>query len=474
MAGQVKVAADEKHEVAKYHHTSWGWGRKEGPVGEVLAQRMFPWWLVYLITAVLPALVIFYGMGSSFSLASVLCYAVLAALFVMPVLACVAYVHCRLVAARTPLDQSVIKFQDRSFERAWKGRKVPVEALYEAYFNEKVDINGDLLAALYKRYDFADFVITASHFKFFLLQLIPELLTHSRVQDTSQVREHYDRGNDFYHSFLGETMIYTSGIFNDFEETLEQAQVNKLDLVMNKIHLKKGEKLLDIGCGWGTLTVHAASKYGADVTGVTLAKEQTEWANDKIKKAGVTKNARILCMDYRDIPKAKYNKITCLEMAEHVGVKLFQSFMRQVYDMLEDDGVFYLQIAGLRRSFQYEDLVWGLFMGKYVFPGADASCPLAWVIHQAEGAGFEVHGVETIGIHYSATIKRWYDNWQKNKDYIINKYGVHWFRKWSWFLAWSTIVAEQGSATCYQIVLHKNLRSFNRNRYIGERRRYDI
>lgn len=472
MAGQVGFDDDQKDPML--HRTSWGWGRTAPPIGEVLAQRMFPWYLVYALTAIIPAVLVFGVLGLAFTPLSVLIFAGLAALTLMPVLGLVVSLHCRLVAAKTPFDQKLIKFKDAAFAKAWTGKKIPIETLYEAYFNEQVDIEGDLLESLYKRYDYSRFVITLNHFKFFLFQLIPELLTHSRVQDTSQVRDHYDRGNDFYNAFLGDTMVYTSGIFNDFEETLEQAQNNKLDLIMNKIHLKKGEKLLDIGCGWGTLTVHAAKKFGADVTGVTLAKEQTEWANNQIQKAGVKQNARILCMDYRDIPRQKFNKITCVEMAEHVGIKYFQSFMRQVYDMLEDDGIFYLQIAGLRRPFQYEDLVWGLFMGKYVFPGADASCPLAWVIHQAEGAGFEVHTVETVGIHYSATIKRWYDNWQKNKDQIVKKYGVHWFRKWSWFLAWSTIIAEQGSATCYQIVLHKNTRAFNRNRFIGERIKYKI
>lgn len=150
--------------------------------------------------------------------------------------------------------------------------------------------------------------------------------------------------------------------------------------------------------------------------------------------------------------------------------------MRQVYDLLEDDGVFYLQIAGLRRAWQHEDLCWGLFMGKYVFPGADASCPLAWVIEQAEAAGFEIHTSETVGIHYSMTIKRWYDNWNKaeNKAAIIKKYGEHWWRKWAWFLGWSVISPEQGSASCYQIVMHKNTRNFDRKQYLHERSQYKI
>jgi cyclopropane fatty-acyl-phospholipid synthase-like methyltransferase len=182
-------------------------------------------------------------------------------------------------------------------------------------------------------------------------------------------------------------------------------------------------------------------------------------------------------MDYRDIPKGKYNIITSLEMAEHVGVRLFQSYLQQIYGMLEDDGMFFMQIAGLRRPWQYEDLVWGLFMGKYIFPGADASCPLGWVIEQAEAAGFEVHTVETIGVHYSATIKRWLDNWMlpENKAGVVKAYGEHWWRKWAWFLSWSSAISEQGSATCYQIVMHKNLRAFDRKQvFIGERANYSI
>jgi cyclopropane fatty-acyl-phospholipid synthase-like methyltransferase len=186
-------------------------------------------------------------------------------------------------------------------------------------------------------------------------------------------------------------------------------------------------------------------------------------------------NGHTTALDRND--NGRYDKITCLEMAEHVGVKNFQAFLRQVYDLLEDDGIFFLQIAGLRRAWQYEDLLWGLFMGKYVFPGADASCPLGWVIDQVEAAGFEVHSSETIGIHYSATIQHWYNNWNKpeHKAHIVQTYGEKWWRKWAWFLGWSVISPEHGCATCYQIVLHKNTQAFDRKRhFITERASYKI
>lgn len=251
--------------------------------------------------------------------------------------------------------------------------------------------------------------------------------------DEEQVRDHYDRGDDFYGWFLGPRMIYTSGIISDTdkEETLEQLQDNKLAIVCEKIGLKANEKMLDIGCGWGTLARFASENYGAHVTGVTLGRNQTAWGNSAMRKVGIPEEqSKILCMDYRDIPvpEGGYNKITCLEMAEHVGVRHFSGFLTQVYNMLDDDGVFFLQIAGLRKPWQYEDLIWGLFMNKYIFPGADASTPLGWVVDKLEGSGFEIKGIDTIGVHYSATLWRWYRNWMANRDKVEAKYGKRWFR----------------------------------------------
>jgi len=285
--------------------------------------------------------------------------------------------------------------------------------------------------------------------------------------DEEQVRDHYDRGDDFYGWFLGPRMIYTSGIISDInsEESLEQLQDNKMAIVCEKIGVKKGEKMLDIGCGWGTLSKFASVNYGAHVTGVTLGRNQTAWGNNGLRRAGVEEDqSRILCMDYREIPvpTGGYDKITCLEMAEHVGVRHLGGFFRQVYDMLEDDGVFFLQIAGLRKAWQFEDFTWGLFMNKYVFPGADASTPLGFVIDTLEGAGFEVKMVDTIGVHYSATLWRWYRNWLGNKDKVNAKYGARWYRIWEYFLAYSTITSRQGSATCFQITCVKNLNAVHR------------
>ncbi|KAL0637743.1 Sphingolipid C9-methyltransferase 2 [Maublancomyces gigas] len=364
--------------------------------------------------------------------------------------------------------ETYLEFHKKEDALQYKGKaKIPMETFHEMYFEGDVSFKGDCLEVMEYRHDWASFEFTLSLFKFFITGMIPEMLIHSRSQDEEQVRDHYDRGDDFYGWFLGPRMIYTSGIISDpsKEETLEQLQDNKLKIVCEKINLQKGERLLELGCGWGTLSRFASKNYGAHVTGITLGRNQTAWGNSGLRRDGIEESqSRIVCTDYRDspVPTGKYNKITCLEMAEHVGVRHFGTFLTQVYNMLDDDGIFFLQIAGLRKSWQYEDLVWGLFMNKYVFPGADASTPLGWFVDKLEGAGFEVKSIDTIGVHYSATLWRWYRNWMANREKVEAKYGARWFRIWEFFLAYSTIISRQGSATCYQIVLHKNINSFHR------------
>ncbi|KAF8901142.1 sphingolipid C9-methyltransferase [Gymnopilus junonius] len=352
--------------------------------------------------------------------------------------------------------ETYITIKDPELKRLYKGKeKIPMQVFHDAYFEGKIDFNGDVLD-----------IMEQQLFKYVFTVLVPEVVVHSQSQDEEQVRGHYDRGDDFYEWFLGPRMVYTSGIVlnPDIEESLEQLQDNKLAIVCSKLNLKPTDKLLDIGCGWGTLVAYAAKNFGCDATGVTLAKNQTKFGTDRIAKNGVSADkARILCCDYREIPTGtKYNKIVSLEMAEHVGIRRYSQFLSEVYDLLEDDGIFVFQVAGIRPSWQFEDLIWGLFMNKYIFPGADASCSLGWVINKLEGAGFEIKNVDVLGVHYSATIYRWYKNWISNKDKVIAKYGDRWYRVWVFFLAYSTITSRQGSASVFQITMHKNLNAFHR------------
>jgi sphingolipid C9-methyltransferase len=352
-----------------------------------------------------------------------------------------------------------VAWKDEAEAAKWRGQKIPMEILYEAYMAGRLDFKQDVYETMLRRNQLFRFCFTWGDAKYYFREFLGTNITHTQKADHGDIAHVYNRGNDFYHWFLGESMTYTSGMFQDRDETLEAAQERKLETVCQYVQMKPGDRHLDIGCGWGPLITYAAQHHGAVSTGITLAQEQANWALERAEKAGVAESVKVIVDDYRNLPAQKFDKITCLEMAEHVGIKNFQKFLLQVRSMLEDDGVFYLQIAGLRREWQFEDLVWGLFMAKYIFPGADASCPLGFVVSQAERAGFEVHRVENCGVHYSLTIHKWYENWKSNEAAIVAKYGERWYRMWMMFLAWSTIIAAQGSSTVFMITLTKNLKN---------------
>ena len=369
----------------------------------------------------------------------------------------------------------LVTFHDKSLATRYAADKIPMTTLFEAYLDGAIDIP-DMDALLDARGDLVRYTLTKHNFEFVVTRLIPEVAIHSKAQDKRIVREHYDRGDDFFNAFLGDRMVYTSAFFRDEHDTLEHAQDNKMDLVCRKLMVGPGHEMLDIGCGWGTLAMHAAKTYGARATGVTISKNQTAFGNARIAKAGLSDRARIECLDYRDIPRKQYDRISSLEMVEHVGVKNFSKFCRLAYQLLKDDGLFLLQWTGLRRGgdlgmpvigLRPEDLIWGLFMSKYIFPGADASLPLSDVVKGLEKVGFEIHSAENVSVHYGMTIQRWHKNWQKNERTIVKAYGERWYRLWHIFLAWSWRIAMQGNAACFQVVAHKNLDEFNRRVFVG-------
>ncbi|MBE3043031.1 class I SAM-dependent methyltransferase, partial [Candidatus Bathyarchaeota archaeon] len=272
-------------------------------------------------------------------------------------------------------------------------RKVPLAQFAEMYLDGEVDFNGDALDIMEFRHDWSTFGFTWPLLRFIVFNFFMDIVGHSRAQDDEQIRPTYDTGNLHYSWFLGPRMVYTSGIISDVnrEETLEEMQDNKMALVCEKIALKEGERMLDIGCGWGTLARFASLNYGANVTGLTIAGNQVAWGNDALRRAGIKEEqSNLVCMDYRDMTGVKFNKITQLEMGEHVGIRRLTGFFRQCNDLLEDDGAMYVQLSGIRQAWQYEDLVWGLYLNKYIFPGADASTPLWYYILCLERAGFEI------------------------------------------------------------------------------------
>lgn len=368
-----------------------------------------------------------------------------------------------------PIDKYV-EFKDSDTQQKWSSKRIPITELCELYLNDKVAFRGDVYKILSEhREEFVNYKLTFSTVKFLILQLFPNK-ENSSMKDIKatkkEIAEHYDRGNDWFESFLGPRMVYTCAIFEGLDQNLEVAQDNKISLLCNKLMLEKDEVILDIGCGWGTLLRHAAKHYCRKAVGVTLSVEGAKYCRDEAKAAGLADKIDILCMDYRQIPEhLTFDKIVSVEMAEHVGLKNFQIFLGSVKKMLKDDGLFLMQVAGLRQGANWQDVAWGLFMSRYIFPGADASTPLNWYICQLEMAGFEVRSVETIGRHYSHTLHKWYDNFQKNRPKMEKKYGGYLCRLWDFFLSWSVIASGQGSATCYQILAHKNTYTWPRDRF---------
>ncbi len=364
-----------------------------------------------------------------------------------------------------------IVFNDEKLAKKYKAEAIPVSVLYEGYFDGDIDIKGDIFELLNSRNLFLKHTITRQHLQWAVTNFVPDMV-HTKSQDEKLISEAYDRGNDFFQWFLGDSMVYTSAMFGERGQTLELAQANQLANAAKQLQLRSGDRLLDVGCGWGSFVKHCVSQYDIEATGITLSDKQAAFANQRIRDAGLADRALIEKRDYRDLSgKKKYDKIICMEMIEHVGMKNLGTFCEKIRELLADDGLFLLQWTGLRRGLNPEDLMWGLFVNKYIFPGADASLPPSTMLKSLEKAGFEVHSIENISGHYGWTLRAWYDNWQKNRPAVVAAYGERWFRIWNFFLAWSILIAEQGNAGCYQAVLNKNVENFKRTRWIGDEAR---
>merc|ERR1719217_658055 len=287
-------------------------------------------------------------------------------------------------------------------------------------------------------------------------------LFHDTTQDASYLPEAYNKGDDWFEATLGEPMVYTGAIYTGPNETMWSSQLNKLEFIAHALGVKPGDKAMDIGAGWGRLSNHLASK-GANVTGVLMASDQQAYAQRMTQKLGQSDKVNILLKNFFDLdePPKQFNVISAVEMAEHVGIRNYHTFLRKVHELLADDGTFYIQVAGLPRGYgdgfnHYQDIVWGMFMDEHVFPGADASCPMGWVVTKLEQAGFEVQNVHNLGNHYSKTLYHWLQTWEAKKDSIVKVYGERSWRRWRVFLAWSVRIARRGSSTVQFITATKS------------------
>ncbi|HET7506739.1 MAG TPA: cyclopropane-fatty-acyl-phospholipid synthase family protein [Solirubrobacterales bacterium] len=264
-------------------------------------------------------------------------------------------------------------------------------------------------------------------------ELRPSGKRHSKERDARAVRHHYDVSNEFFELFLGPTMVYSCAIWRDGEmKTLEEAQEEKLDTVARKLQIKEGERVLDVGCGWGGFPLHAATKYGANVVGITLSPPQAEKARQRAEEAGVADRVDIRVMDYRDLPSLgeKFDAIASIGMVEHVGSANIDLYAETLASLLDSGGR--LLNHGITRL-RHTDPEAGDFSERYVFPDA-APLHLSRNLLALERAGFITHHVEDFGPDYAETLKHWAQNLDANLDQATRLAGEERIRVWRLYL----------------------------------------
>ncbi|HEY5054267.1 MAG TPA: cyclopropane-fatty-acyl-phospholipid synthase family protein [Solirubrobacterales bacterium] len=277
-------------------------------------------------------------------------------------------------------------------------------------------------------------------------ELRPSGRRHSKERDARAVRHHYDVSNEFFKLFLDESTTYSCAIFSRGAETLEAAQEEKLEMVCRKLELKEGERVLDVGCGWGSFSLWAATRHGADVTGITLSPPQAEEARRRAEAAGVADRVDIRVMDYRDLAGEKFDAISSIGMVEHVGAEQIDVYAQTLAGLLDSGGrLLNHGIARLRHS----DPDAGPFSERYVFPDADP-LHLSRVLLALERAGFVTRHVEEFGADYAETLRHWARRLDENLDEAIRLAGPERVRVWRLYLRAARNGFESGFTSIYQ------------------------
>ncbi|MEU8624849.1 cyclopropane-fatty-acyl-phospholipid synthase family protein [Streptomyces sp. NPDC048669] len=273
---------------------------------------------------------------------------------------------------------------------------------------------------------------------------------HTKRRDKEAISHHYDVGNDFYELVLGPSMVYSCAYWED-GGNLEDAQRDKLGLVCRKLALKEGDRLLDVGCGWGSMAIHAAREYGARVTGVTLSTEQAAFARKRIAEEGLTDRIEIRVQDYRDVRDGPYDAISSIGMAEHVGSVRYREYADDVYALLKPGGrLLNHQIA---RRPEKDESAYHVdeFIDAYVFPDGELA-PLGRTVATLEEAGFEARDVESLREHYALTLRRWVANLEKEWPRAVKMTSPGRARVWRLYMAASALSFEHNKIGVNQIL----------------------
>jgi cyclopropane-fatty-acyl-phospholipid synthase len=287
---------------------------------------------------------------------------------------------------------------------------------------------------------------------------------HTPVRDAAAIHYHYDVGNEFYKLWLDRRMVYSCAYFRSAEDSLDVAQEAKLDLICRKLRLKEGDRLLDIGCGWGGLIMYAAEHYGVDATGITLSENQAKLARERIQQAGLADRCRVAIRDYRTLNAGDgYDKISSVGMIEHVGASHLPVYFESAFRALKPGGLFMnhgiVSLSEPRprpvkekifRKFWRADA----FIDTYVFPDGKLTAAHT-VIAAAEGAGFEVRDVESLREHYAMTLRHWVRTLEEKSEDATALVGPHHFRIWRLYMAASANAFTKAYINIIQTLLAK-------------------
>ncbi|MDB4069911.1 cyclopropane-fatty-acyl-phospholipid synthase family protein [Candidatus Pelagibacter sp.] len=267
------------------------------------------------------------------------------------------------------------------------------------------------------------------------------------------VSHHYDLSDDLYDLFLDKKRQYSCGYFKNKNDTLEDAQNNKIQHIIKKLNIKPNQKVLDIGCGWGSLAIDIARSANCEVTGITLSQKQLDYCLKKVKELNLENQVTFKLMDYRELDE-KFDRIVSVGMFEHVGRKFYKKFFKQVEKLLSNNGISLVHTIGSVKP-PRDPHPW---ITKYIFPGGYTPS-LSEVTTPIEKAGLVVSDIEVLKLHYSHTLRYWKENCIKNKEKIIKMYDERFFRMWEFYLAGCEIAFKWGDQVVYQFQLTKSYTS---------------
>ena len=277
---------------------------------------------------------------------------------------------------------------------------------------------------------------------------------HTKERDAAAIAHHYNVSNDFYRMILGPSMTYSCAVFAQPDTTLEAAQSAKYELVSRKLGLRPGMRLLDVGCGWGGMVIHAAREHGVNAVGVTLSERQAEWARDSVRAAGLEDRVDIRVQDYRDVRDGPFDAISSIGMFEHVGAAKLDEYFTRLFALLRPGGRLLnhgiAKRPGPKAAFAHRG-----FIDRYVFPDGELH-EVGSVVTRVQRAGFEVRNVEALREHYSQTLRHWVLNLEDNWDDAVALVGPGRARVWRLYMAASAINFDAERTHIHQVLAVRN------------------